>query len=296
MSQSRRWCFTLNNPTDDEEQSLNDALSDTAVYAYAVLGRETGESGTPHIQGFLIAVQPKRLSFLRRTLSSRAHFEVARGTSKQAADYCKKDGQFDEHGVLPDKQGTRNDIELFKTWVAEQSTTPSEREIARAFPSLFLRYPRLVELTSHLRPQPVLQQGELRQWQQDLSNTLMEEPDDRSIHFYVDLEGGKGKSWYTRYMVSEYPDRVQFLSIGKRDDLAFAIDETKTIFLFDIPRGSMEFFQYNVVEKLKDQMIFSAKYASRTKLIEHKVHVVVFCNEHPDMDKMTEDRYIITEI
>ena len=173
---------------------------------------------------------------------------------------------------------------------------PSERDIARSFPALYVRYPRLIDLASHLRPQPVLQDGDLREWQRELAEELIDEPDDRSVVFYVDPDGGKGKSWFVRFFISQHPDVTQFLSVGKRDDLAFAIDETKTVFLFDIPRGQLEYFQYSVVEKLKDQMIFSAKYASKSKLIPHKVHVIVFCNEMPDMEKMTEDRYVIREI
>lgn len=43
-------------------------------------------------------------------------------------------------------------------------------------------------------------------------------------------------------------------------------------------------------------MIFSPKYQSSVKIIAHKVHVVVFCNESPDYDKMTGDRYNIVTI
>lgn len=294
-SQSRRWCFTLNNPSDEEKVHVADALSKSDTIKYGVCGRETGENGTPHLQGFVICVQPKRLSFLRRFLSGRAHFEIARGSSQQASDYCKKENDFDEYGSLPNQQGHRTDIDQFKMWVVEQAEVPSEREIARAFPGLWLRYPRLVELALHLRPQPVLQDGEYVQWQQDLADELESPPDDRSIVFYVDPDGGKGKSWFVRKFVSEHPDITQFLSIGKRDDLAYCIDETKTVFLFDIPRGGMEHFQYSVLEKLKDGLVFSPKYNSRVKVIDHKVHVVVFCNEQPNMDAMSMDRYILRD-
>jgi len=55
----------------------------------------------------------------------------------------------------------------------------------------------------------------------------------------------------------------------------------------------MEYLQYAVLEKLKDQIIFSGKYASSTKYIEHPVHVVVFSNEEPNMDALTLDRYVV---
>lgn len=93
---SRRWCFTLNNYTDAEVRALL-----ACVCVYLCIGREVGpENGVPHLQGFVIFDKPVRLTFLKR-LSARAHWEAARGSSKQAADYCKKDGSFDERGDLP---------------------------------------------------------------------------------------------------------------------------------------------------------------------------------------------------
>lgn len=288
---SRRWVFTLNNPTDNEEQHVVDWLdSDNCIYG--VVGRETGDSGTPHLQGFLVLPSPQRLSFLRNNLSPRAHYERAQGTSAQASTYCKKDGDFEEFGELPQEQGRRTDIELFEEWLGGLDHRPSEREVARAFPRLFLRSrANLMDLVSHLSPPPVIQQGEWgangRQWQVDLQEALEEDPDDRAILWVVDPNGGAGKSWVVRKLLSERPDDVQVLSIGKGTDLAYAIDVSKTIFLFDIPRGGMEYFSYTVVEKLKDQVVFSGKYQSGTKILPAPVHVVVFCNEEPDETKMT---------
>ena len=125
---------------------------------------------------------------------------------------------------------------------------------------------------------------------------IHEDPGDRAILFYVDSEGGKGKTWFQRYMLTKFPDDVQILSIGKRDDVAHALDPRKRIFLFNVPRGGMEFFNYTTVEQLKDRMVFSPKYDSRTKIWKTKVHVVVFCNEEPDLIKMTNDRYVIVNL
>lgn len=293
MSASR-WCFTLNNPTEDELGIYRTFLSSEQV-KYGCFGHETGDSGTPHLQGFFILASPRRLAWVNQRLP-RSHKEKARGTSEQARDYCQKDGVFEEWGSFPDSQGARSDLTRFREWVAEQDSTPSARLIAREFPGLFLRYPRLTELVEHLRERPVLVAGELRPWQSDLREELAGEPDDRSVLFYVNPAGNAGKSWFVRYMVSERPDDVQFLSVGKRDDLAYAIDESKSVFLFDVPRFSMDHFQYSVLEKLKDQLVFSSKYASRVKVLPKPVHVVVFCNEEPNMAAMTEDRYVVRNI
>lgn len=294
MAQSRRWVFTLNNPTDDEEQLVHDFCE---KQVYAVVGDERGESGTRHYQGFIVFENAKRLSWLRNNFCSRAHYEPARGTSQQASDYCKKDGSYEEYGEFPGNQGKRTDIDDYVEWVKSLSEPPSEREIATRFPRLFLRYKRaLLDLAIHHLPEPNICDGDLNEWQLDLDKILLAEPDDRSIYFYVDPEGGKGKSWFTRWFISNYPGSAQKLSVGKRDDIAHAIDPTKRVFFFDIPRGGMEFLQYNVLEMLKDQMVFSPKYDSTTKIIRHKVHVVVFSNESPDHLALSSDRLILRRL
>lgn len=296
-SKSRRFVFTLNNYTEEEENNVA-TLFDSDRIIYGVYGRERGESGTPHLQGFCILSAPQRFSFLKNQISNRVHLEVARAKSKAAADYCKKEGDYEEYGELPDNQGKRNDFELFKEWVEAQSSRPSERDIARAFPALFVRYrTNLLQLAEHLGPRPEFGRvgDNLRPWQRELEEEIDEPPDDRSIEFIIDPEGAKGKSWMVRYLVSKMPDDVQVLSVGKRDDLAHCIDATKRIFLFDIPRGSMEFLQQTVLEKLKDQIIFSGKYESQTKFLPNPVHVIVFANEEPPMI-LTADRYKIKNI
>ena len=55
----------------------------------------------------------------------------------------------------------------------------------------------------------------------------------------------------------------------------------------------MEFLRYEILEMLKDRMVFSPKYASRMKFLHRVPHVVVFSNEYPAMDKMSDDRYDI---
>lgn len=106
MSIARNWCFTINNFSSDDLERL-DQLSATIGedIKYLVYGRETGENGTPHLQGYIQFSKKKRLGQVRNQISERGHFEVSQGTPLQAAQYCKKDGEFNEFGTLQ-RQGS----------------------------------------------------------------------------------------------------------------------------------------------------------------------------------------------
>ena len=142
---------------------------------------------------------------------------------------------------------------------------------------------------------PQLVDGELRLWQHALNERVNGESDDRSIVFVVDEEGNRGKSWLTRYWMSHL-DGAQFMSVGKRDDLAYSVNTESAVFVFDIPRGHMQYLQYGLLEQLKNRLVYSPKYVSVTKVLKVVPHVVVFCNEHPDMAALSADRYKIIEL
>lgn len=103
---STRWCFTHNNYANTDW--VDQITDDEAVYY--IYGKEVGASGTPHLQGFIIFKKMKRLSAVRK-LCSEAHWEVAKGTSEQAADYCKKDGAYTTMGKLPMTKKEQGDAE-----------------------------------------------------------------------------------------------------------------------------------------------------------------------------------------
>lgn len=105
MSQKvRNVCFTLNNFTEDEYRRILGC-----GYKYIVVGKEVGESGTPHLQGYIEFQNSRSFNALKK-LMPRAHLEKRRGTALQASDYCKKDKNYYEDGEIS-KQGTRGDLQ-----------------------------------------------------------------------------------------------------------------------------------------------------------------------------------------
>jgi len=303
VNRAKRWVFTLNNYTTGEVDLLIQLAESEHVH-YCIFGKEIGENGTPHLQGYIVFEQEKRLNQLKRLVGSRYHFEISRGTPTEASEYCKKDGDYIEIGTLPKntneggKKGKWDQlVEYITTINAEEGERPTETDLYARFPGLMGPQRRgVIALVDSLYRPPSREIGQLNDgWQRDLFDQLSEQPDDRRIVFVIDPVGNSGKSWFCRYMQKLKPDATQYLRIGKRDDLAHALDPRRTIFLFDVPRRGMEYFQYVIVESLKDGQVFSPKYNSCTKDFQ-PCHCVVFCNEDPDMGALTTDRYKIIRI
>jgi len=100
---SRRFCFTWNNYPLDAEDQLR-CFFDRKNAIYLVFGREVGESGTPHLQGYLHLKDAITFRALKSQLPS-VHLERARGSGAQNRDYCTKDSDFVEIGTLPVEAG-----------------------------------------------------------------------------------------------------------------------------------------------------------------------------------------------
>lgn len=96
-SKSRNFCFTINNPTAADDLEIELLKEHVKYFIY---GRERGELGTAHYQGYLQFRHPvssRRVS----SLLSRAHIEVAKGNAKQNRTYCSKEGDYEEWGEIP---------------------------------------------------------------------------------------------------------------------------------------------------------------------------------------------------
>lgn len=303
---AKRWCFTWNNYTQEDEQQLHDRCNGQHAdwFSYIIYGREQApNTGTKHLQGYVIFTTPASLNQAKERLTGSSthgiHLEVARGSPEQNREYCSKGGDFTDFGILPAvTQGRRSDLERFFEWtdefIADNGRAPTTPEVARIFPAMVVKHSRLMDVV-RLRTSRRLfaVEPEPKQWQQRLSNALEGPADDRKIIFVIDPAGALGKSWFCRWFIDTHPDITQILRPGKVADLAHSIKAHFSVFLFDVPRGGLQFLQSQIIEQLKDQMIYSPKYGSQMKYLDHVPHVVVLSNEHPvDVGlELTPDRY-----
>lgn len=82
---STRWCFTLNNYTEEELDKLSGIKCEYLIY-----GLEHEDEGTPHVQGYVVFKSQKRFNTLKKWLP-RAHFEIAKGGHESNITYCSKE-------------------------------------------------------------------------------------------------------------------------------------------------------------------------------------------------------------
>lgn len=104
----KSYCFTINNYSEDELSHLYGVLEIEA--RYAIVGKESGESRTPHLQGYVIFKKSYRFDTIKSRYLPRAHIEVAKGSVSDNFKYCSKDGDFREFGDKPSESRTRDQL------------------------------------------------------------------------------------------------------------------------------------------------------------------------------------------
>lgn len=120
-------------------------LNKCGATKYFVAGRETGERGTKHLQGYVMFRNQIEFTALKKI--PRVHWERRRGTHKQAIDYCKKGEGTPDAPVNPSvvewgeepKQGARSDIAAATEMIDAGETM---RDVALANPAAYVRYHR----------------------------------------------------------------------------------------------------------------------------------------------------------
>lgn len=120
MTRAYSWCFTINNYTETDTNSLVQWMDTKTPPKYLLYAPEISETGTPHYQGYVMFKNARTMSAVAKYLK-RANLSEAKGNAQHNLSYIK--GPYDdgkgktkplntdcvEQGEIP-QQGKRTDI------------------------------------------------------------------------------------------------------------------------------------------------------------------------------------------
>lgn len=136
-------------------------------------------------------------------------------------------------------------------------------------------------------------------WQQEVLQRCMDDPDDRTINYVIDIHGNTGKSKFCKYMC--YHKGAVFLPWGRTGDILNYVCKMKDagIFLFDLSRSKPQDWARDdiaaAMEQIKNGMIVNLKYET-CGVTFMPPHVWVFSNQPPNINSMSRDRWRLFEI
>lgn len=142
MSRARNYCFTINNPTEEElPTNWTDEWIETNQIRYIVGQMERGESGTIHLQGYVQFKSPVGMKTAKSKVGKRAHMEMSRGSPDEARGYCMKEdtrlsGPWEKGECM--KQGQRTDLAKVKVMIENGGL----EKVFDEAPEVLLKYPR----------------------------------------------------------------------------------------------------------------------------------------------------------
>ena len=147
-------------------------------------------------------------------------------------------------------------------------------------------------------PKPIKIISNLYDWQKNIEELCMSEPDDRKIHWFWEEKGNIGKSAFIKYMVVKH--NILYCGGGKHQDimnLVFNQDMDKSnVVMFDIPRAHEGHISYASLECIKNGLVCNTKYETGVKVF-NSPHLIVFANFPPnDESKLSDDRWVIKEL
>jgi len=91
---------------------------------YWIIGREVGESGTPHLQGYVSLRKRRTFVYVRDKLSNRCHLESSRGTARQNRDIALR-----VETLSKEVQSMKVDLVKIEMRQPETSWLPSDEAI-----------------------------------------------------------------------------------------------------------------------------------------------------------------------
>lgn len=257
LVQWKNMVFTFNNPPPNALEILETKFK--LFNCEYIFQGETGESGTPHIQGYIEC--PKKMRWNQFHLPDTIHWERRAGTREQARDYCAKSDTAN-HDLCPLTFSPRLE--------------PDDDDCDLIEPG-----------------------GPGYEWQDVILNTIRHKPDKRTIHWLWSEEGGVGKTEFCKYLFMKHnacplsgkgADVRNGLSVWKQK-----FGKLPKIVIVNVPRSHVDYLSYEALENIKDMFFYSGKYEGDW-VCGRAPHVFVFANCEPERAKMSVDRWVVVKI
>lgn len=208
---------------------------------------------------------------------------------------------FEEWGddsTIPEGQGDRSDLKAIKELVDDKGKRARE-EIQEHYFGDWVRYGKAingymneVQHRKAIAKQLVKSNNiVLRAWQQYVVD-LLDAQDDRKVIWVVDEVGSAGKTELAKWLKVKR-DAVVFGN-DRLIDMTYKYDYQDYI-VFHFVRADAFDVPYKLIEDFKDCCVFSSKYECVDKMVE-KTHVLIMSNFHPQIEKLSQDRWHIIEL
>ena len=276
-SKYRYYLFTFNNYHKyDYQKAIFDKLRD--IVEWAIINYEIAPTtGTKHLQGAVCLKDPIRLiSFVGLFpvgIWARNAWHVPK-----VINYCRKETTRDpEHdtlimGNVPDPQK-----------ITEKGIPKPEK----------------------IKPEEVKTIEHLRNWQKTIETLFIDkEAGDREpIHWFYSSKGKIGKTALLRYLWKHHPNSTIYLRDASDNDIFnhllnsynSGMLNSKTTLLINVPREKGNKINYNMLESIKDGLLFNSKYETQQALF-NPPHIVIMANAPPLMETLSIDRLKVYEI
>lgn len=254
ISPAKRWCFTYNNYSEEDISSIVLILEQEC--SKGIFSKEVGESGTPHLQGYVEFKRKLRPSSIFPTMQ--IWWEKAKGNLMQNIEYCVKDV-------------TGNDD------TAKRQNCCWHLNIPRPVKLINPDRPWEIEILDIIREEPDERTIHWYYGNGGVGKT--------SFCKYLVMKhkalilGGKAAD--IRNAICEHT-KVN--------------GSTPELIVINIPKSyNSDYLSYEGLENIKDMLFYSGKYEGGM-VCGNSPHLFVFANESPNKEKMSLDRWKVTYI
>lgn len=254
-TRARGWCITVNNYDAQVYNTLIDYCKQN-THQY-IVGKEVGEQGTPHLQGYLYFKNAVSFNTIK-SICPTAHVEKAKGKPQANFEYCSKEGDFVTNMNVDESKSEYDD--MLQNLYGNVVWKPWQKKILDMIDG------------------PI--DGRSINWYWEPTGNIGK----TFLCKYICLK-------YNAIIASGKQNDVfnQVLEWVKKNG------RRPQVIIIDVPRSTTEFINYGCIEAVKNGLLYSGKYEGGV-CIFYPPHVVVFANEGPQLHKMSSDRWAVTDL